>query len=820
MYRADILIRELRYAWRGLSKRPLFSILTIASVAVGIAACTAVFTLLDAIVLRPLAVANPEQLVQISSFNRQNRAGYIAPGALDLIEQAGIFESTCAFLTPLSTVEMAGRVRPVASLALSGRCFTVLGVEPAAGRLLEPTDDVAGAANAAVISYDTWRGEFGGDPAAVGQVISIEGASFTIVGVTERPFTGLQVGFPTRLMVPLSPQAFLPVSSRSSRLAANAFARLPPGITLDQANRRLQTLWPDILERSVPAGYQNAQRAAYLEGRVQLTPAATGINSIVRTRFRVPLLALMGIAAVVLVVASLNVANLLLARALERRHEHGIRAALGANHARLAYETSIETVLLLLPSVSAGLWLAYAGVAVLVSAYAGSAGVNFGLDVQPDGRTLGFVAATASIAWLCFALGPIATVGRIAPGTVLASASRSHSAPHGRLRQWLLVLQVAFTVVLVASATWFDATVRDLRAAPLGWDSDGIVAVRVAPLPGRYDESFESSVHYRQLLERITALPGVESAALSNAAPPVAAPYRESVAPVGRADRRRDALALRVSDGFFSTLRLPLVTGSDFDRSDRRSGERTAIISESLARQLFGNEPPVGKHIAVGTRPEDQGMQIVAVASDGTLGDPRAGDPSAVYVNYWQEDSGYQSFPMLLVRSDAPLADVTLRVREEIAHAGREYPLGVSAVVDNLDDAIVQERLLAMTSALFAAIGLLLAAIGLFGMVNVTVVSRTKELGIRIAVGANRRHVIELVLRDTLSSLALGIGAGLLLMWAAARLLTGLMYGAGASSMTAIAITIGVVLATGLAAAWIPARRATRVDPLIALRTD
>ena len=231
------MIGELRYAWRGLSKRPLLAALTIASVAVGIAACTAVFTLLDAIVLRPLPVANPEQLVQISSLNRQNRAGYIAPGALDLIEDAGIFESTCAFLTPLSTVEINGHLRPVASLALSGRCFELLGIRPTAGRLLAPTDDVAGAPNAVVISYDTWRAEFGGCcRMPSGRIISIEGVPFTIVGVTERGFAGLQVGFPTRLMVAISPQAFLPVSSRSSRLATNAFARLLPGTTLEQAN--------------------------------------------------------------------------------------------------------------------------------------------------------------------------------------------------------------------------------------------------------------------------------------------------------------------------------------------------------------------------------------------------------------------------------------------------------------------------------------------------------------------------------------------------------------------------------------------------------
>ena len=410
---------------------------------------------------------------------------------------------------------------------------------------------------------------------------------------------------------------------------------------------------------------------------MQLTPAATGLNSIVRTRFRVPLLALMGIAVIVLAVASLNVANLLLARALERRREHAIRAAIGANPGRLVRAAAIETVLLLVPSVAAGIWLAYAGVAFLISAYA-STGVTFGLDVEPDSRTLVFVCSAASVAWLCFALGPLAVVGRVQPATILTSASHGNSTSHGRMHQSLLVVQVAFTVVLVACATWFAATVQDLRAAPRGWDGDGIVAVRMAALPGRYDGSFEASVHYRQVLERIEALPGVQHAALSNTAPPAPAAYRESVAPADRADLRRDTLTFRVTDGFFATLRLPLTAGSDFIRSDRPSEERTAIVSESLAHQLFGTEPPLGKYIALGTRAANQAMRIVGVAADGTLGDPRAGGQPMVFVNYWQEETDYQRFPMLLVRSDAPLVDITSRIREEIAEAGREYPLGIS----------------------------------------------------------------------------------------------------------------------------------------------
>ena len=287
------------------------------------------------------------------------------------------------------------------------------------------------------------------------------------------------------------------------------------------------------------------------------------------------------------------------------------------------------------------------------------------------------------------------------------------------------------------------ATVQELRAAPRGWDSDGIVAVRMAPLPGRYDGSFESSLHYRQLLERIDALPGVETAALSNTAPPVPAPYRESVAPADRADLRRDTLAFRVSDGFFATLRLPLTAGSDFVRSDRPSGERTAIVSViagdiscSATSGRWGNTSRWARE------PADQAMRIVGVAADGTLGDPRAGDQPAVYRQLLAARQRLSTVPDAAGAIGCAARRRHLRIREEIAEAGREYPLAISLVVDNLDDALVQERLLAITSAMFAAIGLLLAGIGLFGVVNVAVVSRTKELGIRMAVGASRRHVI------------------------------------------------------------------------------
>ena len=338
---------ELRYAWRGLSKRPLLFGLTVGSLALGIGACTAAFTLVDVVILRSIQVSNPERLVQISSLDAQNRAGYIGFTARDIIDRADTFAGTCAFLTPQVAVTMEREIQPMAALALSDRCFDVLGVRAAAGRLLGPSDDVRGAPSVAVLSYGMWQQEFGGAPEAIGRIVSIEGEPFTIVGVAERGFDGLQVGFPARLMIPLGPQAFLPATLRGLALSANVFARLPGNISLEQANARLQSLWPRILKESVPAESQPARRAAYLASRVAVTPAATGLDSSLRSRFRIPLLALMGIAAVVLTVSTLNAATLLLARGLERRREHAIRAALGANRWQLIRGTAVESGMVL-----------------------------------------------------------------------------------------------------------------------------------------------------------------------------------------------------------------------------------------------------------------------------------------------------------------------------------------------------------------------------------------------------------------------------------------------------------------------------------------
>ena len=800
-------MRELKYAWRGLSKRPLLFGLTIGSLALGIGACTTVFTLLDAVILRSIPVANPDRLIQIASLDSQNRAGYIGLSARDFIDRADIFAGTCAFLTPQVAATIERDIRPMAAVALSGRCFEVLGVRAAAGRLLGPADEVPGAPNVAVLSYGLWQQEFSSASDVIGRIISIEGEPFTIVGVAERRFDGLQVGFPARLMIPLAPQAFLPATLRGLALSANLFARLPENISLEQANARLQSLWPQILKESGESDLAN---------RLAVTSAATGLDSSLRSRFRIPLLALMGIAAVVLTVSTLNAATLLLTRGIERRREHAIRAALGASRWQLARDTAAESGMVLGAGAAFGAALAVVSVRLLTSLYAATSR-NFGLELTPDARTVMFFSAVTFAGWVGAALFPLLTLRHVEPAGALAPGafgSTGRSSSSGRV---LLVIQVAFTVALVACAIGFTTTIAALRAVPFGFEAEGLVNARLAPLPDGPRQAGPSADH-AELLAKLGALPGLESVAVTGQSSLFGFIQRGRVGAVGQPDQFLDAQILQVSDSFFATLRLPLLAGNTVPPRDGRSQGPTAVISRSIAERLFGIADATGRYVQVGTA--ERPVRIVGIAADATLGTPRTPLEPAVYLNFWEQPPSFQAYPILVVRTGLPLTAVAAAVRQELSRNGRFYPLAIQPIAANLDTALLQERLLSITSAMFGGVGLLLAAIGLFGLASVTAARRTKEFGIRLAIGASPRQVRGLILRDTVLSVLLGIVAGLPLIWVASRLLTGLFYDRSGSSATAITASIVVMIATGFAAAWLPARRATRVDPLAALRTD
>jgi hypothetical protein len=435
--------------------------------------------------------------------------------------------------------------------------------------------------------------------------------------------------------------------------------------------------------------------------------------------------------------------------------------------------------------------------------------------VTPDTRTVGFFLAVTFAGWVGAALLPLLTLRHVEPAGALAPGAFGSTGRSGSSGRVLLVVQVAFTVALVACAIGFTATMAALRAVPIGFQADGLINARLAPLPGGEREAGSPTSH-AELLENLAAVPGLRAVAVTGQSSLFGVVQRSSVVGVGQPEQPIEAQVLQVSDGFFTTLQLP-IAGTSVPRAGR-SDSPTAVVSRSVAERLFGAADATGRYVRVGTAA--QPLRVVGTAADATVGNPRTPREPTVFLNFWEQPPAFQEYPILLIRTELPVAAVAAAVRQELTRGGRFYPLAIQPVAANLDAALLQERLLSITSAMFAGVGLLLAAIGLFGLASVTAVRRTKEFGIRLAIGASPRQVLGLILHDTLLSVALGIAAGLPMIWAMGGLLAGLFYERSGFSASVIVATAAMMVATGLASTWLPARRATKVDPIRALRGD
>jgi predicted permease len=806
--------RDFLNAIRQLFKSPGFALAAILSLAFGIGANAAIFTLLDALLLRPLPVQAPAQLVQIGPAS--GHPGPVLSSLLDGLASDPTVQGVCGFLTPLSNLETTQPVKPISALALTGDCFETLGIRPAVGRLFGPAESGRNAPKVAVISYDLWQQDYHGDPDVIGKVVRVEGQPATVIGVTERRFSGLMLGFPAKVSFPVE-QFMQPPSGMDGQQIVMAYLRRKAGVSVSEMRAHLSVLWPRLLKATVPASYQGAKRDEYLEQKLLVAPASGGVDYTLRGQFGGPLWALLGLTGLVLIVACVNVANLMLARGLERRREMALRVALGARRWLLVRQLAVESLALIAAGIVCGLVLAYVGDRLLLVLFK-TRSTGFELSLSPDSRVLLFAGVAVGLVLLLAGLWPAFRNTDIDTASALKEAGRSVAGMRGRARRLLIAAQVALTLILLSGSSVFIQRLRGLESVPLGFQTAGLLDAQLIALPGGYHNNFSQATYYRELLEDLKSLPGVESASLSKDAPLFHHAHPQRVTKDAADASVLSANRVVVDDSFFSTMQIPLLAGTGFRNDDAPSAPKAAVISQVLAHKLFPGGEAIGQRLRVGPRGQEEIVTIVGVTANARLFDIRGGDELTVYLNYWQHPDE-QKWPVVLVKTTGDPQHLFKAVENKIRAAGHEYPIYIRTLQFQADMSLMRERLLAWLATAFGFVALTLAAIGLHGLLTYYVNSRTAEIGVRMALGAERRQVQWLVLREALALVAIGVVAGVPGTYALLRLAASLLPGA-ATNVLPVLIAAATLTTVGIFAAWRPAWIASGVDPMTALRHE
>ncbi len=828
----EILGYELRYSARTLRKNPGFAAVAIATVALGIGANTAIFELLDAVRIRSLPVKNPQELVEIKLATTDDRRGSMNRfGQLTnpLWERIGkgqeAFSGMLAWGEGQFNLANGGESRYARGMMVSGNFFNVLGVPPILGRVFTPADDRKGCgAPVAVISHSFWQREFAANPSVVGRTLSLDSHPAEIIGVTPPSFFGLEVGQSYDVAVPICADDVL--RGESSRLNDGAtwwlvaLGRLNPGWSLDRANAELQTASPGIFQATLPPNYPAESVKSYLHFQLAAYPAGGGLSQL-RNDYTDSLWLLLGASGLVLLIACANLANLMLARASARDREIAVRLALGATRSRLLRQLMTESVLLAMGGSLLGLWLARGLSRVLVS-FLDINGSPVFLDLHADWRVLSFNAALAILTCMLFGLAPALRAAATDPGAAMKSAGRALTAGRERfrLRKILVVSQVALSLVLVAGALLFSRSLRNLLTVDTGFQQSNIA---IAGLDlGRLDLPAERRLEFKKdLLGRVLAIPGIESAATTDVIPMSGDSTSNTVWMDGQDSQRVDSLFNRVSPEFFKTLQIPLLAGRTFDGRDLAGGAQVVIVNQAFARRLTGGANPVGRRFWRQRTPrEPQTLyEIVGLVKDTKYIDLRE-DFRPIAFLASSQDPRPDLTALALLRSRLPLAEVRSAVKRAVADVSPAIVIDFDTMPNLIQGSLLRERLMATLSGFFGVLAVLLAGIGLYGVLSYMVARRTNEIGIRMALGADRVRVVNLMMREAAGLLATGLALGLTLAWIAARAAGSLLYGLKARDPGTLALAAASLAVISMAASYLPSRRAARLDPLDALREE
>ncbi len=828
------LYQDTGYGLRMMAKSPGFTAVAVLTLALGIGANTAIFTLLDAVMLQELPVRNPEQLVLF--YDGINQGVYTGNGfPSDLFSYATwehfrddneSFQGLCAFrqgsdqlmMRLVGSSESAAKEQANGHL-VSGNYFAVLGVEATVGRTLTADDDALAAPPVAVISYNFWRRRFNLDPSVAGKEVDLNGTVFTIVGVTPREFFGERVETPPDLWLPLARQP--QVLQRESWLTKrdvywlNLMGRLRPDVTLRQAQVAVNTQLFQFYSVQVDEHLSAEREKQIREARVQLKSGARGI-SWMRLVYSEPLHILMAVVALVLLIACANVATLLLARASARRQELLTRLALGASRTRLIRQLLTESILLGLFGGAAGVALAWWGVKVLVVMVR----VNSVVTVRPNLLVLWFTLGISILAGIGFGLVPALRSGRIA---WRVSVKRSSGFGLWRFNpaHALVALQVAVSSILLVGAGLLTHSLFVLEHQDLGFRAENLLTLRTDPRLAGYQQP-EILGLYRQIQEQLNSLPGVVSASIAGYSPLSGTSTSGGFSieghtpPVGR---EMNLYGVEVGPQFFETIGIPLLLGRGIGPRDTLASPRVAVVNESFVREFLPNQNPLGRRFSGGRPFQSPGVEIIGVARDSNYYAMNEKPKPMAFLSAWQ--SRKVGAWELIIRTSGETTRATAEVRRAIDEIDSRLPiLRVRVIRDQVYESSHQERMIARFCSFFGLLALMLASIGLYGTMAYSVVRRTNEIGIRMALGAQRRHLLWMVLRESALMVAVGLTVGLPLALIATGWIKSFLFGISPLDPVAIGAAVALMAIVSALAGYLPARRATQVDPMVALKYE
>jgi predicted permease len=813
----DEVGRDVRYGFRMCVKNPGFTVIIVLTLALGIGANTAIFSLIDALMLRWLPVRNPQELVQLTLQTPGGRkvpvAGTFSYAIVRaLADQHEIFAGVAGFNGYFSfDVGSPGSVSRVPGAIVTGGYYETLGLNAVIGRLLTREDDEPGAPLVAVASYGYWERQLARNPGAVGQTLRINGVPMTVVGVSAPGFVGATVGSIAEITIAAA--ALPQVSPSAAPLLGKGnfwlrvLARPGPGVSMSQATARLNAVWPQVSESVIAPHWPASRRQAIADSEFVLSPGGTGWT-ILREVYQKPLFVLMAVVGLVLLIACANVASLLLARASARQREIAVRLAIGAGRARIVRQLLIESTLLSLIGAAVGVGLAWVSSRFLVSMISTGPG-QIVFDLTPNWHVLGFTSAVAIATGVLFGIAPALQTTAARPSAVLKENVRM-SGSRSRLLPSLVSAQVALSLVLLAGAGLFVRTLQNLQNLDPGFSAEGVLLV---DLEGR------RTAVPRQLLEDVRRLPGVVSASLSTHTPLSGSVWSEPAVPAGQPIPERDnAYFIGAGSGFFATMQMHLLSGRDFTDRDSVDGPGVAVVNEVFAQRHFPNQNPVGQHLSANVRGQRRDLEIVGLVKNTSAAGLRAAPPPTVYVAYAQLTGDLPT--TIAVRATGPHGRVSAAIQQALQSKLPGGPIEVRPLSAQVEATIVQERMMATLGGAFGLLALTLTCIGLYGLLAYSVAQRTKEIGIRMALGAQGSRVLALVLEGGTRLVLIGIALGLPAAWAASRWVESMLFGLTPTDPATIGGATVLLTTAAQLAAYLPARRASRLDPLVALRHE